>query len=38
MFGGNVFGMMGLSLVGWLLSLFFIGIVVYLAVKLALKK
>ena len=38
MFGENGFGMMGLGLIGWLLNLFVIGIVVYLAVKLALKK
>ena len=38
MFGGNGFGMMGLGLIGWLLNFFVIGIVVYLAVKLALKK
>ena len=38
MFGGKRFGMMGLGLIGWLLNLFIIGIVVYLAVRLALKK
>jgi hypothetical protein len=38
MFGGNGFVMMGLGLIGWLLNLFVIGIVVYTAVKLALKK
>jgi len=37
MMGGFGFGMMGMGLLGWMLNLAAIGIVVYFAVKLALK-
>ncbi len=37
MMGGYGFGMMGLGLLGWLLNLGAIAIVVYYAVKLALR-
>lgn len=37
MMSGYGWGMMGLGLLGWILNLFFIGIVVYFAVKLAMK-
>ena len=36
--GGHGFVMMGLGLFVWLINLFAIGIVVYLSVKLALRK
>jgi len=32
------YGMMGFGLLGWMINLIVIGIVVYLAVKLAIKK
>lgn len=37
MMGGYGLGMMGLGILGWLLSLFAIGIVVYLAVNLSIQ-
>lgn len=33
----SVWGMMGLGIFGWVLNLFIIGLVVYFAVKLALR-
>ncbi|WP_279625762.1 hypothetical protein [Parageobacillus thermantarcticus] len=33
----SVWGMMGLGIIGWVLNLFIIGLVVYFAVKLALR-
>lgn len=38
MMGGYGLGMMGFGLLGWIINLFAIGAVVYIAVKLALRK
>lgn len=38
MMSGYGFGMMGFGLLGWMINLIVIGIVVYFAVKLAIKK
>lgn len=37
MMGGHGFGMMGMMGIGWIINLLLIGVVVYFAVKLALR-